>query len=118
MSRKHTVNRVALLACAASLFASLATTAKAGNTGDGTGQQYGDASVSCSQWIRLHDDPNEMKKPWPENLFYRYASWTTGFVSGASSVNPKLRATSAVHIIQFVTKLLHGAPQKFNRTGK
>lgn len=66
-------------------------------------RQYGDSFTSCSEWTRLSHDPSVMKKPWPENVFYRYASWTTGFVSGATAANHALRTTSAAEIIKNVS---------------
>lgn len=66
-------------------------------------RQYGDSFISCKEWTRLSHDPSVMKKPWPENVFFRYASWTTGFVSGATFGNPALRTTSAAEIIKSVS---------------
>ncbi|RUL65778.1 hypothetical protein EKH79_03440 [Dyella dinghuensis] len=66
-------------------------------------REYGDAQVQCATWTKLVTDPEQMKKPWSENVFFRYASWETGFVSGASAANPSLRTTTAPEIIKFVS---------------
>jgi hypothetical protein len=102
MLRENAVTSGILLTCATLLFVSLSTRADADNT-QSNARQYGDALISCSEWTRLSHDPKVMNKPWPENVFLRYASWTTGFVSGASSANPSLHTTSASDIIQFVS---------------
>lgn len=73
-------------------------------------RQYGDAQTDCGTWTKLRNDPVQMKKPWSENLFFRYASWETGFISGASLVNPRLRTTSAPEIIKFVSQYCQDHP--------
>lgn len=66
-------------------------------------RQYGDSFISCSEWTRLSHDPSVARMPWSQNVFLRYASWTTGFVSGATAMNPRLRTTSAAEIIENVS---------------
>jgi hypothetical protein len=66
-------------------------------------KQYGDAQIDCATWTKLSNDPSQMKKPWSENLFFRYTAWETGFISGASAVNPSLRTTTTSEIIKFVS---------------
>ena len=75
-------------------------------------RQYGDSFISCSQWNRLSHDSSVMKKPWSENVFFRYASWTTGFVSGATAGNHALRTTSAAEIIRNVSTYCAGHPSE------
>jgi hypothetical protein len=73
-------------------------------------RQYGDAQIDCATWTKLSNDPNQMKKPWSENLFFRYAAWETGFVSGASAVNSGLRTTTTPEIIKFVGRYCEAHP--------
>ena len=110
MSSENAIARKTLLACATLLLAGLAATAEADSPRSGA-RQYGDAFLRCSEWTRLRNDPKVTSKPWPENVFLRYASWTTGFVTGASSLDPSVRTTSAADIIRFVTDYCAAHPK-------
>lgn len=92
------------------LLASLATAAEAGNPSD-SARHDSDALTRCSEFTRLSNDPEVMKKPWSENVFYRYASWTMRFVTGASSVDPGLPTTSAADTIRFVANYCVAHPE-------
>lgn len=102
MTARPTVTLLATRFCAAALSLGWAFGTYASELPDNA-RQYGDSFISCSEWTRLSHDPSVMKKPWPENVFLRYASWTTGFVSGATVGNPALRTTSAAEIIKNVS---------------
>lgn len=102
MSSVRALARGTSVFCAILLATGLTLPAHASDQQSDT-RQYGDALLSCKDWTRLSRDKQLMKKPWSGNVFYRYASWTSGYVSGASAVNPALRATSAADIIKYVS---------------
>jgi hypothetical protein len=73
---------------------------------------HGDWFVTCKEWTALANDPVDHKRPWSESLFLRYANWIAGFVSGASTADPRLRDVSTPDAIQYARDYCRTNPSK------